>query len=200
MTAMGKKRRNWQLRSQSRKVDQCDCFAHRESGSYERLKLENTTSPTPLEEVSADSVPTEFALQIYLDFTNEARHAEEQIPSLANVLILVVAGLLGIDSIIGAETSVLSYGFMILIGSLGLVSSNKFRQRKYHAIHRALEFRELLNRAEPSLEIDGRVARARKKDLRKFPLSTKFSSAIVWGVFYVFIIVIGGWGVWQHFS
>ncbi|MEP1143842.1 MAG: hypothetical protein ABJH52_08985 [Henriciella sp.] len=143
---------------------------------------------------------SDLALQMYLDFTTEARHAEDQIPNLANVLILVVAGLLGIDSIVGDETSLLSYGFMILIGTLGLVSSNKFRQRKYHAIHRALEFREYLNIAEPGLDIDERIARARTKDRRKFPISNAFSTALVWGVFYLSIIAIGGWGVWQDFG
>jgi len=162
--------------------------------------LEDIISSEAADQAEPTHPQSQIALQLYLDFTSEARHAEDQIPNLANVLILVVAGLLGIDSIIGDETSALSYGFMMMIGTLGLISSNKFRQRKYHAIHRALEFRNILDDLEPTLGVSERISQARKKDRKKFPLSTRFSTAVVWGVFYLSIICIGGWGVLQQFQ
>lgn len=148
----------------------------------------------------AEPDPRERAVRVdvlktlYLDASAQFRHVEDQASRHSNILIVIVAALLGADWIggrSGTATSFIPPLMVCLIGLYGLVYSIKFRQRKYLFVYRQREFRTLLSKALPELGIDEAAEAARQHNRRRFFITSRMTTGSAWALLYLGIILIG---------
>lgn len=140
------------------------------------------------------SLPEETEVLLFFcgQYWEEIRHTEKQRAMLANLIILIASGVLGLSLQQGLSRAVIPLAaLMIVLGLYGIITTLKLNERYQFLQCRLYKFYEHIDQLHPKAQFLSLKAEADEKHKEKFPVLEWIHVYWLWLLIHI-LISVGG--------